>query len=47
VQRHGRCYFEACTPYELRYGTDFALLTAQVKDGRVVAFWLPVGGQGE
>jgi hypothetical protein len=47
VQRHGRCFYEACTPYELRHGVDFPQLIAQVKKGRVVAFWLPVGGQGE
>lgn len=47
VQRHGACFFESCTPYEQRHGIDFAQLTAQVRNGRLVAFWLPVAGQGE
>jgi hypothetical protein len=36
-----------CSPSERKYGIDFAQLMAQVKKGRVVAFWLPVFGQGE
>jgi hypothetical protein len=46
VWRRGPCIGD-CTPYEQRYGTDIALLMAQVKNGRVIAFWLPVFGQGE
>ena len=47
VWRHGRCVIGYCTPYEQRYGIDIAQLMAQVKNGRVIAFWLPVFGQGE
>jgi len=36
-----------CSAYELKYGIDTAQLMAQVRAGRVVAFWLPVGGEGE
>lgn len=46
VWRHGPC-IGVCTPYEERYGVEKPQLMAQVKTGRVVAFWLPVFGQGE
>jgi hypothetical protein len=47
VWRHGPCVIGDCSPSERKYGIDFAQLMAQVKKGRVVAFWLPVFGQGE
>ena len=46
VWRHGRCVF-GCSANDLKFGVDYPRLTAQVKNGRVVAFWLPVGGEGE
>ncbi len=46
VTRHGPC-IGRCTPYEQRYGVDYPVLTAQVRNGRVLAFWVPVFGQGE
>jgi hypothetical protein len=47
VWTHGPCVIGVCSAYEQRYGIDKPQLMAQVKQGRVVAFWLPVGGQGE
>jgi hypothetical protein len=41
VWRHERCT-RACTARERRYGVDHPRLTAQVRNGRVVAFRLPV-----
>jgi hypothetical protein len=46
VKRHGPCLGD-CTPQEQRDGIDYPALTAQVRNGRVVAFWFPVFGQGE
>ena len=46
VWRRGPC-IGVCTPAEKRFGVDYPQLMAQVKNGRVVAFWLPVFGQGE
>jgi len=46
VWTHGPC-IGVCTAYEDRYGVDKPQLTAQVKAGRVIAFWFPVFGQGE
>lgn len=43
---HGPC-IGSCSPYEDRQGVDYPRLTAQVSDGQVVAFWLPVFAQGE
>lgn len=47
VWRHGACVIGVCSADELKYGIDTPQLMAQVKAGRVVAFWLPVFGQGE
>lgn len=46
VSNHGPC-IGLCTPFEQRNGVGYSRLSAQVKAGRVVAFWLPVFGQGE
>ena len=46
VTIHGPC-IGVCTPQELRSGVDYPRLTAQVRGGRVVAFWVPVFGQGD
>lgn len=46
VWQHGPC-IGVCTPLEERSGVNYARLMAQVKNGRVVAFWLPIFGQGE
>jgi hypothetical protein len=46
VWQHGPC-IGVCTRFEARYGVDYGRLMAQVKNGRVAAFWLPVFGQGE
>jgi hypothetical protein len=46
VKRHGTCLGD-CTPKEQRDGVEYPVLAAQVRNGRVVAFWLPVFGQGE
>jgi hypothetical protein len=46
VVRHGPC-IGVCTPHEQRHGVDYPALTAQVRNGRVIAFWVPVFGQGE
>jgi hypothetical protein len=46
VWRHHRCSI-GCGPTEDKYGVDEPQLTAQVRVGRVVALWIPVGGQGE
>jgi hypothetical protein len=46
VTRHGPC-IGACSPEELRERVDYPRLTAQVRNGRAIAFWLPVFGQGE
>jgi hypothetical protein len=46
VWRHERCIW-ACSALDTKYGVDNAQLTAQVRAGRVIAFWLPVFGQGE
>jgi hypothetical protein len=46
VSRHTVC-IGRCSAYELAHGVEAPQLTAQVRNGRVVAFWLPVGGQGE
>ena len=43
VWRHDRCVF-GCSANDLKFGVDYPRLTAQVKNLRVVAFWLPVGG---
>ena len=47
VWRHESCVIGVCSAYEERHGIDVSQLSAQVKNGRVVAFWIPVGGQGE
>lgn len=47
VWRHERCLIGICSAYEQRHGIDVPQLTAQIRQGRVIAFWLPVGGQGE
>jgi len=47
VSVHGPCRIGRCSQFEQRYGIDSPRLTAQVRNGRVVAFWIPVGGQGE
>lgn len=47
VWRHERCVIGVCSAYEQRHGIDVSRLSAQVKNGRVVAFWVPIGGQGE
>jgi hypothetical protein len=47
VWRHGPCVIGVCSPYDVKYGIDTPQLMAQVKSGRVTAFWLPVFGQGE
>lgn len=44
VRRHGRCV-GTCTAAQKRNGVAYPRLTAQVKGGRVIAFWLPVFGQ--
>ncbi len=41
VWRHDRCVF-GCSANDLKFGVDYPRLTAQVKNLRVVAFWLPV-----
>jgi hypothetical protein len=46
VKRHGPC-IGVCSPAEQRDGVDYPRLTAQVRNGQVIAFWLPVFGQGE
>ena len=46
VGTHGPC-IGVCTAYEERVGVDYPRLMAQVKSGRVIAFWMPVFGQGE
>ena len=44
VWRHARCT-RNCTPQTRRDGVNYPRLTAQVANGKVVAFWLPVLGQ--
>lgn len=46
VTTHGPC-IGVCTPTEQRTGVDYPRLTAQIRNGRVAAFWVPVFGQGE
>jgi hypothetical protein len=46
VWRRGPC-IGVCSPSEDKYGVDIPQLTAEVRNGHVVAFWLPVFGQGE
>jgi hypothetical protein len=46
VVNHGPC-IGGCTPYEEQHGVDYPRLTAEVRQGRVIAFWVPVFGQGE
>jgi hypothetical protein len=46
VTRHGPC-IGVCSAVEIRRGVNYPRLTAQVRQGRVTAFWLPVFGQGE
>jgi hypothetical protein len=46
VVRHGPC-IGACSAYERSHGVDSPRLTAQIRNGHVVAFWLPVFAQGE
>jgi hypothetical protein len=46
VTKHMTCLGE-CNAYEQAHGVDAPQLTAEVRNGRVVAFWLPVFGQGE
>jgi hypothetical protein len=46
VWQHGPC-IGVCSPADERFGVDHPLLTAQVRAGRVVAFWVEVFGQGE
>jgi hypothetical protein len=46
VLTNGPC-IGVCTPAEDRYGVDYSQLSAEVKNGRVVALLVPVGGQGE
>jgi hypothetical protein len=47
VWRHGPCVVGVCSAYQLKYGIDTPQLMAQVRAGHVVAFWLPVFGQGD
>jgi hypothetical protein len=47
VWNHGPCVIGICSANDLKYGIDYPQLTAEVKAGRVVAFWLPVFAQGE
>jgi len=46
VVNHGPC-IGICTPFEEQSGVDYPRLTAEVRNGRVVSFWVPVFGQGE
>jgi hypothetical protein len=46
VATHGSC-IGVCTPSEQRNGVAISRLSAEVSQGRVVAFWLPVFGEGE
>lgn len=46
VSQRGPC-IGVCSAEELRRGVDHPRLTAQVRRGRVTAFWVPVFGQGE
>jgi hypothetical protein len=46
VTRHSACIGQ-CSPTEDQHGVDVPQLTAQVVSGRVIAFWIPVFGQGE
>lgn len=46
VTAHGPC-IGVCSEYEDRHGVDYSRLTAQVKDGKVIGFVVPVSGQGE
>jgi hypothetical protein len=46
VTRHSAC-IGVCTPYQDKHGVEVPRLTAQVRGGRVIAFWVPVFGQGE
>jgi hypothetical protein len=46
VWQRVHCDFD-CSSYEQVHGTDIARLTAQVMNGRVTAFWIPVFGEGE
>ena len=45
VWRHGKCV-GSCTTTAKRNGVDYPRLTAQIKNGQVVAFRLPVLAQG-
>lgn len=46
VTKHMTCIGE-CNAFEQAHGVDAPRLSAQVRNGKVVAFWLPVFGQGE
>ena len=46
VTKHGPCT-GTCSAFEDEHGVDSPRLTAQIRNGRVIAFWLPVFGQGE
>jgi hypothetical protein len=46
VSVRGPCLGE-CSPTESRHGVDWPKLTAEVRNGRVIALWLMVGAQGE
>jgi hypothetical protein len=46
VWRHGKC-ISGCTTAAKRNGVDYPRLTAQVKNGKVIAFRIPVLAQGK
>jgi hypothetical protein len=46
VWRHGKC-ISSCTKAAKRNGVDYPRLTAQVKNGKVIAFRIPVLAQGK